>query len=120
MPTNVNHEAHDYAEQFRAKLPRHLQELREGCGLSKYALEQQSGVSREMIGKIERGLANPTFCLTMQLTYVFGLTLVEFAFHLEGQGTGEKFPASPAGGTVTPPAEPTVARPDGINDRNGR
>jgi hypothetical protein len=31
-----SHEAHDYAERIRERLPRRLQELRERCGLSKY------------------------------------------------------------------------------------
>jgi hypothetical protein len=29
----LNHDAHDYAERIRARLPRRLQELREAAGL---------------------------------------------------------------------------------------
>jgi DNA-binding XRE family transcriptional regulator len=48
MPTAPdNHEAHHYAERIRERLPRRLQELRERCGLSKYGLARESGVSRE-------------------------------------------------------------------------
>lgn len=37
MPSSSNnHEAHDYAEPIRARLPHRLQELREPVGLSKY------------------------------------------------------------------------------------
>lgn len=45
-PVADNHEAHDYAERIRDRLPRRLQELREGCGLSMDALWMKGGVSR--------------------------------------------------------------------------
>jgi hypothetical protein len=47
-----NHDAHDYAERIRERLPCRLQELRERCGLSKYGIARESGVSREYIGKL--------------------------------------------------------------------
>ena len=47
-----NHDAHDYGERIRERLPRRLQELRERCGLSKYGLARESGVSREYLGKL--------------------------------------------------------------------
>ena len=47
-----NHDAHDYTERIRERLPRRLQELRERCGLSKYGLARESGLSREYIGKL--------------------------------------------------------------------
>jgi hypothetical protein len=47
-----NHDAHDYAERIRGRLPRRLQELGERCGLSKYGLARESGLSREYIGKL--------------------------------------------------------------------
>ena len=47
-----NHEAHVNAERIRKRLPRHLQELRERCGLSKYRLARESGISRESIGML--------------------------------------------------------------------
>jgi transcriptional regulator with XRE-family HTH domain len=53
MPTAPdNHDAHDYGERIRERLPRRLQELRERCGLSKYGLARESGLSREYIGKL--------------------------------------------------------------------
>ena len=55
MPSNDSHEAYDYAERIRERLPRRLQELRERCGLSKYGLARESGVSREYLGKIKGG-----------------------------------------------------------------
>jgi transcriptional regulator with XRE-family HTH domain len=39
------------------KLPSRLQELREAERLSTYGLARVSGISREYIGKIERGVA---------------------------------------------------------------
>ena len=56
-----NHDAHDYAERIRERLPRALRELREAATLSMYALEKKSGVSREMIRCIDEGAAIPTF-----------------------------------------------------------
>ncbi len=53
MPTAPdNHDAHDYAERIRDRLPRRLQELREAAGFTKYGLARESGVSREYIGKL--------------------------------------------------------------------
>lgn len=65
------HEAHAYAERLRAR----LQELREARGLRKYGLARESGISREYIGKIERGAANPTLSVCTQLSYGLGMTL---------------------------------------------
>ena len=53
MPTAPdNHDAHDYAERIRERLPRRLQELRERCGLSKCALARESGLSLKSLGKL--------------------------------------------------------------------
>ena len=46
-----NHDAHDYAERIRERLPRRLQELREAAGFTKYGLARESGVSRGYIAK---------------------------------------------------------------------
>ena len=78
MPNSDNHEAHDYAERIRERLPRNLQELREACGLSKYALWQKTGVSRDMIGRIEGGESIPTFHVRARLAYGVDKTLQEF------------------------------------------
>ena len=48
-----NHEAHDYAERIRERLPRRHQELREAIGLSMYALWLKCGVSRDTVSRIE-------------------------------------------------------------------
>ena len=80
-----NHEAYDYAERIRERLPRRLQELREAAGFTKYGLARESGVSREYIGKIERGKANPTLPVSAQLSHGLGMTLEQFARHLENE-----------------------------------
>jgi DNA-binding XRE family transcriptional regulator len=41
------------------RLPRRLQELREACGLSTYALWLKCGVSRDAINRIEGGETKP-------------------------------------------------------------
>lgn len=46
-------------------------------GLSVGALAERSGVSRAMIGKIERGEAQPTAALLGRLSAAFGMTLSE-------------------------------------------
>ena len=90
MPTvPVNHEAHDYAERIRDRLPRRLQEIREAAGFTKYGLARESGVSREYIGKIERGKANPTLPVTAQLSHGLGLTLTQFSEKLEDEDDEE-------------------------------
>lgn len=83
MPAPADHPAHDYAERIRERVPRRLQELREAAGFTKYGLARESGVSREYIGKIERGRANPTLPLSAQLCYALGMTLTEFTEQLE-------------------------------------
>ena len=45
-PAPDNHDAHDYAERIRERLPRRLQELRERCGLSKYGLARERSIRR--------------------------------------------------------------------------
>jgi transcriptional regulator with XRE-family HTH domain len=82
-PVPDDHPAHDYAERIRERLPRRLQEIREAAGFTKYGLARESGVSREYIGKIERGKANPTLPVTAQLSHGLGMTLTQFSEQLE-------------------------------------
>jgi transcriptional regulator with XRE-family HTH domain len=78
MPTAPdNHDAYNYAERIRERLPRRLQELREAAGFTKYGLARESGVSREYIGKIERGKANPILPVTAQLSHGMGMRLTK-------------------------------------------
>jgi transcriptional regulator with XRE-family HTH domain len=57
----------------------------ERCGLTKYGLARESGLSREYIGKLERGAANPTLPVTAQLSHGMGMTLTQFTEHLEDE-----------------------------------
>jgi transcriptional regulator with XRE-family HTH domain len=79
MPTAPdNHDAHDYAERIRERLPRRLQELRERCGLSMYALWMMCGVSRDMISRIEGGESIPTLHIAARMARGVEKTLTEF------------------------------------------
>jgi DNA-binding XRE family transcriptional regulator len=84
-----NHDAYDYAERIRERLPRRLQELREAAGFTKYGLARESGVSREYLGKIERGKANPKLPVTAQISHGLGMTLEQFTGELEDEDDGE-------------------------------
>ncbi len=91
MPTAPdNHDAHDYGERIRERLPRRLQELRERCGLSKYGLARESGFSREYIGKIERGKANPTLPMTAQISHVVAAVIE--GRHFQSRTSGMSWP----------------------------
>lgn len=83
MPAeSANRHAHDYAERLRERLPRRLQELREAAGFTKYGLARESGVSREYLGKIERGKANPTLPVSAQLSDGLAMTPMRMAFSI--------------------------------------
>ena len=50
MPTAPdNHDAYDYAERIRERLPRRHQELRESMKLSMYGIARESGLSWETL-----------------------------------------------------------------------
>jgi transcriptional regulator with XRE-family HTH domain len=66
-----------------ARLAATLQGVREGRGLSANALADLSGVSRAMIGKIERGEAQPTAALLGRLIGPLGLTMSELFTRVE-------------------------------------
>lgn len=72
-----NHDANDYAERVRERLPRGLQELREAAGFTKYGVARESGVSREYLGKIGRGFANPKLPLAAEVSHGLGKILAE-------------------------------------------
>ena len=83
MPSTPGNQAFNYAERIRERLARTLQEEREAAGLSRYALEKKSAVSRDMIGDIENGAAIPTLHLAARLAHGLGMTLGEFVRKLE-------------------------------------
>jgi transcriptional regulator with XRE-family HTH domain len=61
-----------------------LQSARRWRDLSVNALADRSGVSRAMIGKVERGEAQPTAALLGRLTAALGITLSELFARAEG------------------------------------
>jgi ribosome-binding protein aMBF1 (putative translation factor) len=76
--------AFGYAGRIHARLPERLQRARLAAGLSRYGLEQRSGISREMIGKIERGKTKrPSLYVVTQLCYGAGMSLWEFVGLIE-------------------------------------
>ena len=76
--------AYDYAERIRTRLPGRLKRAREAAGLSRYGLEQRCGISREMIGKIERGKTKkPSLFIVAQLCHGMGMSLLELVALLE-------------------------------------
>jgi transcriptional regulator with XRE-family HTH domain len=105
------------SDTFDLSLARTVQAARLAKDLSVNALAERSGVSRAMIGKIERGAAQPTAALLGKLSGALGITLSELVARAEGgggrlvraadqpvwtdPGTGYRRRAiSPAGGSV--------------------
>ncbi len=80
-----NHQAHDYAERLRARLPRRHQELRERCGMSMYALWLKCGVSRDTISRVEAGETIPGVHVLARLSWGLGVTLTEFLSGIEDE-----------------------------------
>ena len=77
----------------RAGQPRRLRlrraHSREAAGFTKYGLSRERGVSREYLGKIERGKANPTLPVSAQLSYGLDMTLEQFTHQLEDKDDDE-------------------------------
>jgi transcriptional regulator with XRE-family HTH domain len=71
-------------DELSSSLAATVQDARIARGLTAGALAEQSGVSRAMIGKIERGEAQPTAALLGRLSAAFGLTLSELIARAEG------------------------------------
>ncbi|GAB3002402.1 XRE family transcriptional regulator [Amycolatopsis acidiphila] len=72
------------AALFTERLAHTVRTTRVARGLSVTALAESSGVSRAMIGKIERGEVQPTAALLARLSGTLGLTLSELISHAEG------------------------------------
>ncbi len=88
MPaTPDHHEAHDYAERIRERLPRRLQELREATGLSMYALWLKCGVSRDTISRIEGGETIPGVHVLARLAWGVEKTITGTSNNTNGVST---------------------------------
>ena len=74
------------ADELTAALAASVQAARHARGLSTEGLAQRSGVSRAMIGKIERGRAQATAALLGRLSAALGMTLSELVADAERDG----------------------------------
>jgi transcriptional regulator with XRE-family HTH domain len=75
-------------DPLSASLAAAVQQARVALDLSVNALAERSGVSRTMIGKIERGEAQPTAVLLGRLSGALGMTLSELVARAE-DGSGD-------------------------------
>jgi transcriptional regulator with XRE-family HTH domain len=73
-------------DELSASLAATVQAARIAQDLSVNALAERSGVSRAMIGKIERGEAQPTAVLLGRLSGALGMTLSELVARAETTG----------------------------------
>jgi transcriptional regulator with XRE-family HTH domain len=74
------------ADRLSTSLAATLHAARLDHDLSVSALAERSGVSRAMIGKIERGEAQPTAALLFRLADALGMTLSELVARAEDDG----------------------------------
>jgi len=74
------------SDPLSASLASTVQAARVARDLSVNALAERSGVSRAMIGKIERGEAQPTAVLLGRLSGALGMTLSELVARAAGAG----------------------------------
>jgi len=74
------------ADPFSTSLAATLQTARLARDLSVSGLADRAGVSRAMIGKIERGEAQPTAALLHRLAAALGMTLSELVARAEDDG----------------------------------
>jgi len=80
-----NHDAYDYAERIRERLPRRLQELGEAESLSVYALWLKCGVSRDTFSRIEVGDTIPGVHVLAPLAWGEGKTIPDFFGGIEDE-----------------------------------
>ena len=94
-----------------------LRSARVARGLSTAGLAERADVSRAMIGKIERGEAQPTAALLGRLSGALGMTLSELVARAEGNGSrlvrGEDQPVwtDPSTGYRRRAVSPAAGRP---------
>ena len=72
-----------YADDICLALPPILLQQRLSLRMSGYALEKASGVSREMIRRIESGDSIPTLHVGARLACAMGMTLTELMILLD-------------------------------------
>jgi transcriptional regulator with XRE-family HTH domain len=75
------------AEHLTTSIATTLRSARVRQGLTTEGLAERAGVSRAMIGKIERGTAQPTAVLLGRLSSALGMTLSELVDRAEHSGS---------------------------------
>ena len=63
--------------ELTERIVRLLREERKRQGLSKYTVEQRSGLSQQMVGYVERGLRRPSLETALRLAEGLGVDLAE-------------------------------------------
>ena len=86
MSAESKQESFQYAKRVCDRLARRAQDAREACGLSQYGLWQGSGVSRDMISRVESGESIATLFVAARLSHGVGMTLDDFVSGLEDGG----------------------------------
>ena len=64
-------ETHEYAERVFLRMVKRLRAVREARGLSRYALAEAAGMSRDMVGCIEAGKSCPTVIVLAKVALAF-------------------------------------------------
>lgn len=72
-------------ETFRQQLIATLYAIRKQRGYSHEAIAAKSGLSRQTLGKIESGKANPTMLTMFRITAALDMTLEEFLQEMKAQ-----------------------------------
>ena len=98
------------APSLSTSLASTLLEARRARGLSASALAERSGVSRAMVGKIERGQAQPTAVLLGRLSAALGMTLSELVARAEDGTPDHRLVRAADQPTWTDPATGYVRR----------
>jgi transcriptional regulator with XRE-family HTH domain len=76
--------AHKSYAELSERIIRLLREERKRLGLSKYAVEQRSGVSQQMIGYVERGLRKPSLETALRIADGIGIDLADVIKNARG------------------------------------
>ncbi|MEJ0010497.1 MAG: helix-turn-helix transcriptional regulator [Alphaproteobacteria bacterium] len=76
-------------EEFRQALIRTLLKTRKDRGYSHEAIAAKAGISRQMLGKIESGKANPTMMMMFKITSAMGVTMEEFVSAMKLRRRGD-------------------------------
>ena len=70
-------------DAFKQTLIKTLYEARKARGFSHEAIATKAGISRQTLGKIEAGKANPTMLMMFKITSAMDMTLEEFIINMK-------------------------------------